>query len=305
MPVINELVVKSKYSSDRCILSRTFEFNKDIKVLDVIAHTEKLLSMRYSVNSSFIEISLVLGLYFIYYIDSFGKKEPFSFFTEEPISLRILREDFKPKPYSIDFVSSEFAPYIKNINAKYDIDMDCKSISVGVTAAVVVNLVEEKSIFIEESSVHEEYDEMQDFEEVPLSSVAISKDYFGGDIRSYVNTLNEISKVINQKIIELEEENDLLKKQSGKIEEKFIEKNNQNEGLSAKIKSISTENTKLMEALKELKDKYSREQEKVRFLENENARMLDEITGLNKEKNELINSKLSFRDKIKEFIARM
>jgi hypothetical protein len=60
-----------------------------------------------------------------------------------------------------------------------------------------------------------------------------------------------------------------------------------------------------MENLKELKEKYSREQEKVRLLEGENARMLDEIRQLDKEKKELINSKLSFRDKIKEFIAKI
>lgn len=305
MPVISELVVKSKYSSDQCILTKIFDFDKDIKIIDVIAHTEKLLSIKYAANSSFIEISLVLGLYFIYYKDAFGKKEPSSYFIEEPISLKIPRENFKPKPYSIDFGSGEFSPYIKNISAKYDVGMDCKSISVDVTAAVVVNLVEEKDIFIEESSLQEDHDEMQDFEEVPLSSVAISRDFFGGDIRSYVNTLNEISRVINQKVIELEEENKSLKVQSDKIEVDFTEKNNQYMGLTNKVKNISSENAKLMETLKELKEKYTREQERVRFLEGENARMLDEIRQLNEEKKELINSKSSFRDRIKEFIARM
>jgi hypothetical protein len=311
MPVINELVVKSKYSSNQVILSKSIELGNhdNIKIIDVISHTEKLLSMKFIFKSNFIDVNLLLGIYFIYYREKDGIKEPCSYFTEELVCIRAKKEDFLPVPHDMDFISGEFTGYAKNIKANYDIDMHRKSVIIEVSASVVVNLVEENSITIDESMAHSDGNEMEEFDEIPLSSVAISRDYFGGDIKSYLYTLGEISRAINKKITEYEEENRRLKEQIEKIEVGFREKSHHNMELIDKMNSISGDYTKLTEKMKDLKEKYDKVQIKANLLETENMKYIEEIEQLRRERNELAvvndKGKTKFRDKIKEFIARL
>ena len=307
MPVISELVVKSKYSSVQSLLSKNYEFSEKNKIIDLIVHAEKLLNIMYTSFPNFIEIKIIIGIYFIYYRDNTGVREPCSYFTEEPISIRIYRNEFKPILYGFDFSSGEFAPYIRNIKAKYDIDMDCKCVSIDITALVVVNLVEESSIVIEESIINNEDDEMEDFDEVPLSSVAIGKDYYGGDIKNYTITLGEISRAINQKIIEIEEESQCLKKEIEKMREEINSKNHKYLSLNDKFNDISKEYSKEKEKLKNLENRYLKEQKRTGILEIENVRKIEEIKELSREKNELLSNieknKSTIKERLKQLIA--
>jgi hypothetical protein len=307
MSVISQLVVKSKYSSIKSLLSKDYEFSENKKIIDVIVHAEKLLNIMYTAFPNFIEIKIIIGIYFIYYRENAGVREPCSFFAEEPISIRIYRNEFKPILYGFDFSSGEFAPYIRNIKAKYDIDMDCKCISIDISALVVVNLVEENSIVLEERIINNEDDEMEDFDEVPLSSVALGKDYYGADIKNYTITLGEISKAINQKIIEIEEESQSLKKEIEKLREDINKKNHKYLSLNDKFNDISKEYSKQTEKLKSLENRYLKEQRRTDLLETENTRKIEEIKQLNNEKNELLSNieknKFTIKDKLKQLIA--
>lgn len=311
MPVINELVVKSKYSLNQVILSKSIELGNrnNIKIIDVISHTEKLLSMKYIFKSNFIEVNLLLGIYFIYYREKDGSKEPCSFFTEELVCIKAKKEEFKPIPHDMDFISGEFVGYAKNIKGNYDIDMDRKSVSIEISASVVVNLAEESSIIVNESKSHFEESETEEFDEIPLSSVAISRDYFGGDIKSYLYTLGEISRAINKRITEYEEENRNLKEQIEKIEGGYREKSHHNMELNDRMIILSKDYAKLEETLKNTKEKYVMEQKKARQLEMDNLKYIDEIEQLRRERNKLAvvndKGKMKFKDKIKEFIARL
>lgn len=308
MPVISELVVKSKYSSNQSILSKSYEFSEKNKIIDLVVHAEKLLNIMYTAFPNFIDIKIIIGIYFIYYRENAGVREPCSFFAEEPILIRIYRNEFKPILYGFDFSSGEFTPYIRNIKANYDIDMDCKCISIDIAASVVVNLVEESSIILEESIINKGDDEMEDFDEVPSCSLAIGKDYYGGDIKNYTFTLREISKAINQKIIEIEEESQGLKKEIEKMREDINNKNHKYSSLNDKFNDISKEYSKQTEKLKSFENRYLKEQKRIGTLETENARKIEEIKQLNSEKNELLlnieKNKSTIKDKLKQLIAK-
>lgn len=306
MPIINELVVKSKYASTKSILTRKYEFNENNKIIDVIVHGEKLLDIDCMAFSNFLDIKIILGVYFIYYRDNSGKKEPCSFFKDEMVSIRINKNEFKPVLYDFNFSMGEFTPYIRNIKAKYDIDMECKCISIDVTAYLVVNLVEEKSVILKENRVKIEDEEMEDFDEIPLSSVAISKNYFGGDLRNYAITLEEISKAINQKLVEIEEEKQELKREIERMKEDINNKNHRYLSLTEKFNNVSKDCAKQLEKLKSLESKYLKEQKKASYLEAENNKKLMEMDQLRKDRNELIlnieKSKSTIRDRLKQLI---
>lgn len=306
MPVINELVVKSKYSSIQSIFSKTYEFNESSKIIDVIVHGEKLLNISCRVLSNYLEVKITLGIYFIYYRENSGKKEPESFFKDEDISIRINRKDFNPLLKDMDFNSGEFVPNIRNIKAKYDIDMDCRSISIDVTAHLAVNLVEEKSIILLEDKIKNEDEEMEDFDEIPLSTVAISKNYFGGDLKNYAITLEEISKAINQKLVEIEEEKKGLKSEIERMKEDINNKNHQYLILSEKFNNVSKDYTRQLEKLKSIEGKYLKEQRKASYLEIENNKKMKEMDQLLKDRNDLIlnieKNKSTIKNRLKQLI---
>lgn len=306
MPAIYELVVKSKYSKLQSILTKTYEFDVENRIIDVIVHGEKLLNIDYKAFSNFIDIKIIIGVYFIYYRDNSGRKEPGAFFRDETVFIRVNKEEFKPELNDIDFSSGVFTPYIRNIKAKYDIDMCCKSISIDVTAQLVVNLVEEKTVVLREDKVYSGDDEIEEFEEIPLSSVAISRNYSGGDIRNYAITLEELSKAINEKLAEIEEEKLRLKKQIDMMKEEINNKNHQYLSLTEKFNTVSRDYTRQMEKLKSIENKYLKEQRKAGLLENENNKKIEEINQLLRDKNELISniekSKSKIRDRLKQII---
>lgn len=306
MPAIYELVVRSKYSKLQSILTKTYEFDEDNRIIDVIVHGEKLLNIDFRAFSNFIDIKIILGIYFIYYRDNSGKKEPGSFFRDETVFIRINKDEFKPVINDIDFSSGVFTPYIRNIKAKYDIDIGCKYISIDVTAQLVVNLVEEKTVVIREDKVNIEDDEIEEFDEIPLSSVAITRNYSGGDLRNYAITLEELSKAINQKLVEIEEEKQRLKKEIDHMKEDINNKNQQYLSLTEKFNNVSRDYTRQIEKLKSMEGKYLREQKKTGFLEAENNKKMVEISQLLKDKNELISniekSKSTIKDKLKQLI---
>lgn len=308
MPVINELVVKSKYSSVQNILSKTYEFNETDKIIDVIVHGERLLNIGCRVFSSYLDIKITLGIYFIYYRESSGKREPCSFLKDEEVSLRVNRKDFKPLLNDRDFSSGEFISTIRNIKAKYDIDMGCRCISIDVTANLTVNLVEEMSVVLRENKIinKAEEDEMEDFDEIPLRSVAISRNYFGGDLKNYALTLEEISKAINQKLIEIEEEKQELKKEIEGMKEDINSKNHQYLNLIEKFNNVSRDYTAQLEKLKSIENKYLKEQKRASYLEAENNKKMKEMDQLLKDRKDLISSieksKSTIRDRLKQLI---
>lgn len=304
MTVINELAVKSKYAKTQNILTKAYEFNN--KIIDVIVHAEKILNMVYTAFTNFVDIKIMLGIYFIYYRDNNGKKEPCSFFAEEPVTIRVYREEFKPISYEFDFRSGEFVTNIKNIKTKYDIDMDYKCISIDITAAVIVNLVEEKTIILQENIINNEDEEVEEFDEIPMNCVAISKNYFGGDLKNYVLTLEEISRAINQKLIEIDEENKELKNEIGRMKKDINNKDHQYISLKEKYNNVSKDYTRQVEKLKSIEGKYLKVQKKAGLLEVENNRKMEEINYLSKEKNDLIlnieKSKSTIKDRLKQII---
>lgn len=309
MPIINELAVISKFTRIQSILAKTYDLNEKSKIIDVIVHAEKLLDMVHTAFANFVDIKAILGIYFIYYREGCRRREPCSFFAEEPVTIRVYKAEFDPVPPMNDFSSGEFAANIRGIKARYDIDMDCKFISVDVTAEVILNLVEEKTIILEETLQNNEEEEVEEFDEIPLSSVAISKNYFGGDLRNYAITLEELSKAINHKLIEIEEEKRKLKKEIERMKEDLNNKNQLYLSLNEKCNRLSWDYSNQLEKLKIVEGKYLKEHRKVGLLEKENNKKMEEINYLSKERNDLLlnieKSKSTIKDRMKQLFNKI
>ncbi len=306
MPVINEKVVISKYIKAQRIIANIYDLKERCKIIDVISHTEKLLNLTFTAFADFIEIKALLGIYFIYYREGTAKREPCAFFTEETAIIRVNREDLTPQPKEFDFSSREFVVNIRGIKAKYDIDMDCRCVSAEITAEVIANLVEEKTIILRENSEEIREEEVEEFEEIPLSSVALSKNYFGGDLKNYAITLEELSKAINHKLVEIEEEKRGLRKEIERMQEEIREKDKQYVSLTERLNNILRDYTRQMDKLKNTETKYFREQKKAQLLEQENNKRLEEINQLSREKNDMLSNiedrKSTIKNRIKQLL---
>lgn len=306
MPVINEKAVISKYIKPRGIFTAIYDLKERSKIIDVIAHAEKFLNLSCTAFADFIHIKALLGIYFIYYREGTVKREPFAYFAEEAVTIRVNREDFTPRLQEFDLSSGEFAVNIRGVKAKYDIDMDCKCVSVEIEAEVIANLVEERTIILREEPEINSEEEMEEFDEIPLSSVALSKNYFGGDLRNYAITLEELSKAINHKLIEIEEEKKGLKKEIERMQDEIRGKDERYMSLKEKLINVSKDYTKQMDKIKSIETKYLREQRKAQLLEQESNKRLEEINQLSREKEKMLfnieSHKSTIKDRIKQLL---
>lgn len=309
MTEVTQLVVKSKFSSYKNILSKKIDLSlaKGEKILNVMSNTERILNMDYRVGSNFILIIIKLGIYFIYLTDNIGSQSPHLYFREETINLEVNKDEFLPKPGSSDFSNGDFKISIRNIKAVYDIDIGCTEINIDISAFVVVNLVKERFITIDEKRTVNNALNVKDTG-IPLENAAISRDYSRGSINNYISTLDEISKAITGKISELEKENELLKNEIKKLEMEILNKTNECIKLKERMDNISQDYTQMAAKKSYMEEKYLKEQSRANLLKIENAKNIDEIKLLKKERDELqINvekNKTKLKDKIIEFMIK-
>lgn len=108
------------------------------------------------------------------------------------------------------------------------------------------------------------------------------------DIKTYLKNLEEISKLIGQKIDNLENENRYLKENNKMLKYEFDKKNNDYIELRKREDAVLSEYIQILEKLKDMEAKYIKEQKKASLIEIENFKSMEELESLRKEHNELL-----------------
>lgn len=125
------------------------------------------------------------------------------------------------------------------------------------------------------------------------------------DARGYLNYLDAISRVLSEKLEELEnennalkEENSLLKMEAKDRESEFIDLVNQDESITKRFIDLEQRYVEMLE-------RFEKEQKRGKLLEIENARNMDELKSLRKENKSLLSmnsdrEKLGLFEKLKK-----
>lgn len=299
MPLYSQKVVKSKYKSFHTFLSKNISYAsyKDKIIKDILYHTERVIKTECFVTPKYIDVMLNVEIYYICCIEENGGLFNYPCVLDEDILIRIHKSSFKPTPTEEDFRKSEFIANVRQLEGNFDIDIFGKTLKIDITGFLIINMMIERCIVLNENS---------NKNEIYFKQVAISSEDAPEDIKSYLNNLEGISKMVLKKIDDLEEENKYLKDEIKRLQIELDKRNMEYNEIKRKDEGVMGEYKRLIEKLKEMEDKYLKEQKRANLLEIENSRNIDELKKVKKENSELL-SKLTkdnytLKDKIKKFI---
>lgn len=302
MPEIIGKIVKAKYKEYHSILNKRIVLgNGKEKLVDIISHRESIKDLSCTTIYNYVDLRAKLEIYLAYYIAEGGKKVPYTYILEEDIFIRVHRNSFSPLPYYEDFREGDFSANIRNVSSDYDIDISDNTLIINISAFVNVNLLKERSIYVENSVSRGNQDPL-------MSQIAVSSEFQHNDTKNYIKELGDLARVVSDRLKGLEEENNILREELEKKKQEINQLTSEYVNQKKKADLVSQECTRLLDRIKELEDRLEKESKRSSLLEVENERNLDEIKKLRKEKNEILSAsnkeKESFMGKIGRFLGK-